>query len=1068
MNRQFCFLSLLNLHPQISSNSYQYSHLLPPQSLKNSKPHPNIYLSSSTPLKQISRSAYNNSKLLQEPGHVCNDIAHSYVVSCNSGDAQSLHLLLIKKIPKDLFLSNSLVNLYAKTGSLECAQQVFDEMPERNNVSWTCLIAGYTQQALPEKAWRLFKLMFSTGLVPTQFTFGSIIRACQDLGPRMFSLGTQIHAMVMKSKYSLDTVVCNSLISMYGSFFLEPARYADEVFNGTPVKNTISWNSIISVHSQRGDAASAFDYFSRMQGEVGCSGLKPNEYTLGSLIAVSYACSPFGIMFSSSCLIEQILARVTKSGFLSDLYVGSAMVSAFSRYGLFDIASKVFLELSDRNSVSVNGLMIGLIKQNRGEEAMEVFIEAGDLVMKNCDSHVVLLSAMTEFESLDEGRRKGREIHGFVIRSGLIDCKIAMYNGLINMYSKCGAVNKALRVFKCMNTRDQVSWNSIISGLDQNGRSEEGLKCFSDMMESGVVPSIFTIISSLSSCASLRFLGMGSQVHCVASKVGLDRDISVSNSLIAMYGECASMPECRKIFMSMSDYDQISWNSMLGVLASSEAPLEESQALFSNMMQSGWKPNRVTFVNLFAALTPFSALEFGKQVHSLAEKSGMSEDTAVENALLSLYATSGDMESSENLFARMSYRRDDVSWNSMVAGYVHNGLISKAMDLVWLMIHNDQKMDCFTFTTVLSACSSVAALERGMEIHAFGIRTQLESDVVVESALVDMYSKCGRIDYASKVFNFMPLKNEYTWNAMISGYARHGQGTKALELFRMMQDSNLQPDHVTFVGVLSACSHAGLVEEGLDSFESMSKEYNLIPRIEHYSCVVDLLGRADEIDKMEDFLKGMKIVPNSLIWRTVLGACCRSKKGAKTNLFKQASEMLIELEPHNPVNYVLISNLYASKGRWEGVARARVSLRGAQMKKEAGCSWVTLRDGVHVFQSGDSSHPDMKKIHEKLNFLKQKMKEIGYVPQTDLAWYDLEAESKEELLSYHSEKLALAFILTRSLGMPIRIMKNLRVCGDCHLAFCYISKIVGRQIILRDYNRFHHFEDGRCSCGDFW
>ncbi|XP_020590888.1 putative pentatricopeptide repeat-containing protein At5g09950 [Phalaenopsis equestris] len=1067
MNRHFCCLSLSNFQSRISSNSYLSFHLLPSQTTRNPKSRPNYHLSSLMPLEQTNRFTFNNQKPQQEPSHVYNDIFHCYHGSCNPGDAQSLHLQIIKKVPQDLFLSNSLVNLYAKTGYLDYAQQVFDEMPERNSVSWTCLIAGYSQQALPEKALQLFKSMYSTGLVPTQFTFGSIIRACQDLDSHTSSLGKQIHAMVMKSKYSLDTVVLNSLISMYGSCLFEPKRYADEVFNGIPVRNAMSWNSIISVHAQRGDAASAFDYFSRMQSGLDSS-FEPNEYTFGSLIAVSYASSSFSMVSFNFYLIKQILSRVSKSGLLCDLYVGSAMVSAFSRYGMFDIARKVLLELSNRNSVSVNGLMLGLIKQNHGEEATEVFREAGDLVMKNCDSHVVLLSAMAEFVNLEEGRRKGSEIHGLVIRNGLIDCKINVCNGLLNMYSKCGAVNKALRVFKCMSSQDQVSWNSIISGLDQNGIFEEALQYFNDMMRAGFMPSNFSIISSLSSSASLKFLGFGSQVHCVASKIGLDKDISVSNSLIAMYGESLSIPECWKIFFSMPDYDQISWNSMLGILASSEASLEESLTLFLDMMQNGWKPNRVTFVNLIAALTPCSALEFGKELHCLAEKCGMSDDTAVENGFLSLYSKSGDMESTECLFARMFYRRDDVSWNTMVAGYVHNGLLSKAMDLVWLMIHTDQKLDCCTFTTVLSACSSVAALERGMQIHAFGIRAKLESDVVVESALVDMYSKCGRIDYASKVFNFMPLKNEYSWNAMISGYARHGQGVKALELFRMMQDSNLQPDHVTFVGVLSACSHTGLVEQGLDFFDSMSKKYNLIPRIEHYSCVVDLLGRAGEIDKMEEFLKAMKIAPNSLIWRTVLGACCRLKVGTKTNLFKHASEMLLELEPHNPGTYVLISNLYASKGRWEGAAKARVSLRGAQVKKEAGCSWVTLRDGVHVFRSGDRTHPDMEKIHDKLHFLKQKMKEIGYVPQTELAWYDIEAESKEELLSYHSEKLALAFVLTRSLGVPIRIMKNLRVCGDCHLAFCYISKVIGRQIILRDYNRFHHFEDGTCSCGDFW
>ncbi|URD90895.1 repeat-containing protein [Musa troglodytarum] len=374
----------------------------------------------------------------------------------------------------------------------------------------------------------------------------------------------------------------------------------------------------------------------------------------------------------------------------------------------------------------------------------------------------------------------------------------------------------------------------------------------------------------------------------------------------------------------------------------------------------------------------------------------------------------------------------------MISGYIQNGLMQKAMDFVWFMIHNGPKMDGFTFATVLSACASIAALDSGMEIHAFGIRSHLETDVVVGSALVDMYGKSGRIDYASRVFESMNSRNEFSWNSMISGYARHGNGDKALKVFREMQQWGQEPDLVTFVGVLSACSHAGLVEEGSKYFESM-KNHGLVPQMEHYSCMIDILGRTGKLNEMEDFIKKMPVRPNNLIWRTVLVACRRSKDGAKSGIWKQASEMLLELEPENPVNYVLISSMYAYRGRWEDVAKTRTAMRTLPVKKEAGRSWVTLHDGLHVFVAGDK-----------------------------FALYDIDMETKEELLSYHSEKLAVAFVLTRSCRVPIRIMKNLRVCGDCHSAFCYISKIVGRKITLRDCNRFHHFENGKCSCGDFW
>ncbi|XP_020277153.1 putative pentatricopeptide repeat-containing protein At5g09950 [Asparagus officinalis] len=900
--------------------------------------------------------------------------------------------------------------------------------------------------------------MVSDGCLPTHFTLAAALRACQDCAPDRFGFGVQVHGLLAKTQHASDTVVCNALISMYGSCCLESSSYAHCVFDEMLTKNLISWNSIIGVDSRRGDVASAFELFSEMQAE----GFEPSEHTFGSLIISTYDCGP------GNFILDQLLARVSKNGFLSNLYVGSALVSAFARFGVFYKARGVFVQMSEKNAVSMNGLIVGLVKQNQGEEAVEVFRETGDSIEINSDSYVVLLSAISEFKVPEEGRRMGREVHGFLIRTGLIGIKVAIENGLVNMYAKCCAIEEACWIFEHMRVRDQISWSSIISGLDQNGIFEEALLRFGDMLRTGIVPSKFTLISSLSSSAGLGLLSSGTQVHAVAMKFGLDLDVSVANSLLKLYGECGSNLDCWKVFNSMSDYDLVSWNSMIGLLAKSEESLDRSVGVFLDMMRRGWTPNKVTLINVLSALSPLSVLELGKQVHALVLKRSISDNNTIDNALISCYAKSGDMDSSEQIFTRMYNRRDGMSWNSMLAGYVQNGLLSKAMDFLWFMMQNDQNMDSFTFATVISACASIATLNRGMEIHAFRLRSQLESDVVVDSALVDMYSKCGRIDYASKAFRLMPVKNEFSWNSMISGYARHGHGEKALELFKEMQRTKQKPDHVTFVGVLHACSHSGLVEKGLEYFESMSKNYGLVPRMEHYSCVVDILGRAGELNKMEDFIRRMPMSPNILIWRTVLVACCRSKDGAKSNLGEKASQMLVELEPQNPVNYILSSNLYALRGSWENVAKSRAAMRGVTTKKEAGCSWVNLRDGVHVFMAGDRLHSDTEEIYAKLRLLNQKMKDLGYVPKTDFALYDLEVENKEELLSYHSEKLAVAFVLTRSSGrMPIRIMKNLRVCGDCHSAFGYISKIVERQIILRDSNRFHHFEDGKCSCGDY-
>ncbi|PRQ52490.1 putative pentatricopeptide [Rosa chinensis] len=471
-------------------------------------------------------------------------------------------------------------------------------------------------------------------------------------------------------------------------------------------------------------------------------------------------------------------------------------------------------------------------------------MEMKDLVGINIDSLVVLLSSFTEFCVLEEGKRKGREVHAYVIATGLINSKVAIENGLVNMNAKCGAIDDACSVFRLMVDRDLISWNSLISGLDQNECFEDAIMKFSEMRKSELTPSIFTLISALSSCASLEWIMMGLQIHCEALKLGLDLDVSVSNALLALYSDTGCLSESRNVFFLMQEYDQVSWNSIVGALASSEASVFEAVEYLLEMMRSGWELNRVTFISILSAVSSFSLHELGQQIHVVVLKYNAAKDCAIENALIACYGKCGQIEDCEKIFSRMPERRDEVSWNSMISGYIHNELLPKAMYLVWFMIERGQKLDSFTFATVLSACASVATLERGMEVRACAVRAYLESDVVVGSALVDMYSKCGRIDYASRFFELTLVRNAYSWNSLISGYARNGDGQKTLRLFTQMKQQDQPPDHVTFVRFLSACSLAGLVDEGFQHFNSMSKVHGLAPRMEHFSCIVDLLGRA--------------------------------------------------------------------------------------------------------------------------------------------------------------------------------------------------------------------------------
>ncbi|KAJ8422857.1 hypothetical protein Cgig2_011059 [Carnegiea gigantea] len=891
--------------------------------------------------------------------------------------------------------------------------------------------------------------MVSVGFIPNHYAFGSVLRACQELGPDSLKFGIQIHGLICKTRFAYDVLVCNVLISMYGSCCMESLTYARRVFDEIHCRNSVSWNSIISVYSQRGDVVSACELFSDMQFEGMAFSLRPNEYTFCSIITAASSSRD-----CSSCLLQQMLTRVQKSGFLGDLYVGSALVSSFARVGLIANARKIFGQMGTRSVVTLNGLMVGLVKQKRGEEAVGIFNEMKHLVEVNPDSYVVLLSAFAEFDILEEGIRSGKELHAYVIRSGLDNAKVAVGNGLITMYAKCGAIDYACSVFELMEDKDIVSWNSLISSLDQNELYEESVRNFCRMRRSGLKPSNFTLISCLSSCASLGWSRTGEQVHTEALKLGLDSDVSVSNALLTLYGETGSFTDCEKLFSVIPEHDQVSWNSMIGALADSGNYASEALMYFLRMMRSSWHLSGVTFVHALSAVSSLSLSELSPQLHALAFKYCATIDTTVQNALISCYGKCGRMEDCESIFTRMSARRDEVSWNSMISSYIHNEQLGKAMDLVWFMMQHGHRLDHFIFATVLSACASVATLERGMEVHACEIRAGLEFDVVVGSAIVDMYAKCGRIDYASRFFELMPVRNVYSWNSIISGYARHGRADKALEIFAKMKTERQTPNHVTFVGVLSACSHGGLVREGFEHFKSMSKEFGLDPQMEHFSCIVDLLGRSGQLNKVEDFINRMPIEPNAFIWRTVVGSCCRTN-GHNSELGRQAAKMLVQLEPGNAVNYVLLSNMYAAGAKWENMAKARSAMRLAAARKEAGRSWVTMKDGIHMFVAGDKSHPETDAIYGKLRELQKKMRDDGYVPQTSSALYDLDLESKEELLSYHSEKLAIAFVLTRKSASTIRIMKNLRAfslsvsCGN------YLQVLDKYLVFKRQVEVFH-------------
>ncbi|KAK8458901.1 hypothetical protein SEVIR_2G036200v4 [Setaria viridis] len=514
----------------------------------------------------------------------------------------------------------------------------------------------------------------------------------------------------------------------------------------------------------------------------------------------------------------------------------------------------------------------------------------------------------------------------------------------------------------------------------------------------------------------------------------------------------------------LPDPDPFSLNTVLRIAASSPRP-RLALALHARRLAP---PDTHTYPPLLQACARILSLRDGERIHAEAAKNGLDTLVFVKNSLVHFYGACGLFESAHRVFDEIPVReRNLVSWNSMLNGFAANGRPNEVLTVFREMMDVDFAPDGFTMVSVLTACAEIGALALGRRVHVYLAKVGLVGNSHVGNALIDLYAKCGGVDDARRVFEEMGAgRTVVSWTSLIVGLAVNGFGKEALELFSVMEREKLVPTEITMVGVLYACSHCGLVDDGFMYFDRMKEEYGITPRIEHLGCMVDLLGRAGKVEEAYDYIVTMPLEPNAVVWRTLLGACAMHKK---LELGEAAWARLIELDPGHSGDYVLLSNLYAAVGRWADVHVLRKTMVKDGVRKNPGRSLVELRNSVYEFVMGDRSHPESEQIYKMLSQIAERLRREGHVPHTSNVLADIEDEEKETALNYHSERLAIAFALLKSLpGTPIRIVKNLRVCGDCHMAIKLISKIYDREIIVRDRSRFHHFKGGSCSCKDYW
>lgn len=555
-------------------------------------------------------------------------------------------------------------------------------------------------------------------------------------------------------------------------------------------------------------------------------------------------------------------------------------------------------------------------------------------------------------------------------------------------------------------------------------------------------------------------------IHAIVLRTGFYEKNSLLTQLLENLLLIGDMCYARQVFDEMHKPRIFLWNTLFKGYVKNQLPFE-SFLLYKKMRDLGVRSDEFTYPFVVKAISQLGFLPCGSSLHAHVVKNGFDSLGIVATELVLMYMKFGELSSAEFLFQSMQVK-DVVAWNAFIAVCVQTGNSAIALEYYRKMCADAVQFDSFTVVSMLSACGQLGSLEIGEEIYDRARKEEIDCNIIVVNARLDMHLKCGNTEAARAIFDEMKQKNVVSWSTMIVGYAMNGDSGEALALFTMMQNEGLRPNYVTFLGVLSACSHAGLVNEGKRYFSLMvrSNDKNLEPRKEHYACMVDLLGRSGLLEEAYEFIKKMPVEPDTGIWGALLGACAVYRDMI---LGQKVADVLVETAPDIGSYHVLLSNIYAAAGKWDCVDKVRSTMRKLGTKKVAAYSSVEFDGKIHFFNRGDKSHPQSKVIYEKLEEILKKIRNMGYVPETGSVFHDVEMEEKESSLSHHSEKLAIAFGLVNGrVGHPIRVMKNLRTCDDCHVFSKFVSRLTSTEIIMRDKNRFHHFRNGVCSCGEFW
>lgn len=674
-----------------------------------------------------------------------------------------------------------------------------------------------------------------------------------------------------------------------------------------------------------------------------------NGFIFPSVLRACSGCGDLGVG-------RKVHGRIVKCGFDSDAVVETSLLGLYGELGCLDDAWKVFVEMPVRDAVSWSSIILCCVENGEASEALEMFRL---MVSQGVVPDSVTMLSVAEACGKLAFWRVARSVHGYVVRREFTKDE-SLDNSLITMYSKCGDVQSAERIFRYFTHWHTASWTAMISCCNQVGSFSEALDIFVEMQESKVEPNSITFMCVLLSCVRLGLLKEGKSVHCFVIRNAVDPDFDfLGSALLELYAEIGGLRYCQKVLNMIGVRNVVTWNTIISVYGQ-KGLLREALSLFVEMHTQGLMPDSFGVSSALSACGKMGLLELGHEIHGHIIKRGYS-DEFVLNSLIDMYSKCGILDSAYIIFEKMKHP-GIITWNSMISGFSRSGNSVMAISLFDQIYLNRLEIDEVTILSVIQACSELGYLEKGKWVHHKLITYGVRKDLYIYTALTDMYAKCGDLRSAQGVFDMMVERSVVSWSVMIAGYGMHGEINAAISLFSQMLDTGMEPNEVTFMNVLSACSHAGAVEEGRLYFRSM-RDFSVEPNAEHFACIVDLLSRAGDLNGAYDIIKSIPFSVDASIWGALLNGC---RIHQRMDMIKSIEKDLLDIKTDDTGYYTLFSNIYAEGGNWEEFGNVRLMMKGIGLRKVPGYSVIEIDKRVYRFGAGDIPLPQMKEVYSFL------------------------------------------------------------------------------------------------------